>query len=537
MSGYLVFFSMFLLGLSFLDPLHFAPWVTFISEILVFFSGLLLVLAIRNVEITTSKLFLVSYIFTSIPIIQYFLGVISYFDIALINSTYIFMFLTVILVVKNLKDEDFENLINNLSYFVIFSGFISSLVAIFQFLKLDGNIPFIMSISGYRPYANMGQPNNLASLLLISIFLLLYLYWKKVFPTWVFLVISIFITIGIVLTQSRTTWLVLFFTLVFVTVYSKNKERIDLKLFYIWASLYVGLTIFLPILVGILQANNIDVLTTSSIVERSTTGYLRLEIWQQMLYAILERPLLGYGWNQTLSAQYFISDKFSITEWVGNSHNLFIDLLVWNGILVGFLLIFLILYYLYTLLKNIKNKYDMIFFLILMALFIHSMLEYPFSYGYFLLIGAISCGVLARNIRLSNSVSFRLNAIPVFIFIFGLMSIFIIWRDYLSIITLQKKAFDIDNFAMDRNLKYEKIIFLKYFDYNIQWILIDPKLKIELEEIDNIRQIIEHFPSQYNLVKFAQLLAYNGYKAEAIIILNKIDKVHHKKISYKDLFY
>ncbi|GEM_PF-6933276 len=50
-------------------------------------------------------------------------------------------------------------------------------------------------------------------------------------------------------------------------------------------------------------------------------------------------------------------------------------------------------------------------------------------------------------------------------------------------------------------------------------------------------QIIEHFPSQYNLLKFAQLLAYNGYKVEAIIILNKIDKVHHKKISYKDLFY
>mgnify|MGYP003605769186 CR=1 FL=1 len=280
-------------------------------------------------------------------------GIISYFDIALINSTYIFMFLTVILVVKNLKDEDFENLINNLSYFVVFSGFISSLVAIFQFLKLDGNIPFIMSISGYRPYANMGQPNNLASLLLISIFLLLYLYWKRVFPTWVFLVISIFITIGIVLTQSRTTWLVLFFTLIFITVYSKNKQKIDLKLFYIWASLYVGLIISLPILVGILQANNIDVLTTSSIVERSTTGYLRLEIWQQMLYAILERPLLGYGWNQTLSAQYFISDKFSITEWVGNSHNLFIDLLVWNGILVGFLLIFLILDLFH------KSKYDL----------------------------------------------------------------------------------------------------------------------------------------------------------------------------------
>ena len=78
MSGYLVFFSMFLLGLSFLDPLHFAPWLTFISEILVFFSGLLLVLAIRNVEITTSKLFLVSYIFTLIPIIQCFLGIIGF---------------------------------------------------------------------------------------------------------------------------------------------------------------------------------------------------------------------------------------------------------------------------------------------------------------------------------------------------------------------------------------------------------------------------------------------------------------------------
>lgn len=62
-------------------------------------------------------------------------------------------------------------------------------------------------------------------------------------------------------------------------------------------------------------------------------------MWHQMLLAIKEQPLLGYGWNQVGVAQLSVYLDYPTTEWTEHSHNILLDLLIWNGIPLGILII------------------------------------------------------------------------------------------------------------------------------------------------------------------------------------------------------
>lgn len=537
MSRYLVFFSMLFFGLSFLDPLHFAPWLTFISEMLVLVSCLLLILSTCNNNIILEKKSLLLLLIVLLPFIQYLFGILYYLDIVLINSIYIFLFLILIFIIKDMPKEDLNYLLRCFAFTLVLVGFISSLFAFFQFIGISKDFSFITSFSGSRPYANMAQPNNLATLLIIALIMSMYLAWKDSLNKFTVFILSICFLAGIVLTQSRTVWLFLLVAVAVFFIFRKKIDSINFKYIGLLCFSYIGMVIFLPDFNNFLQSFGFGFLNVDEVSERATSGFLRLEIWQQMLFAIKEKPLLGYGWNQTITAQYFVADKYDITEWVGNSHNLFLDMLVWNGVLIGSILILLILGFLIKIFKRIKSLDDLFFFLIVMCIFIHSMLEYPFSYGYFLFILAIALGVLYRNIDIDSAVKMNLKFYPVLIFLMGLVFSVLVWKDYMVIISAQKSAYDIDGYSLERELNYENINVLTSFDSKIKWILLDPKLKVNEVELLEIRILVENFPSTYNLIKYAQLLAYNGYQSEAKLVLHKVYKIHHKAIKYKDLFY
>ncbi|MCQ4005257.1 O-antigen ligase family protein, partial [Klebsiella pneumoniae] len=66
-----------------------------------------------------------------------------------------------------------------------------------------------------------------------------------------------------------------------------------------------------------------------------STG-IRPDFWLMSLAAIAQRPLFGYGWNQAATAHIELSAEFShLTTVMGHSHNLFLDLLIWNGVVIG----------------------------------------------------------------------------------------------------------------------------------------------------------------------------------------------------------
>ena len=97
--------SFFLLGISYLIPLHFNPWLTFLSEILVFSSCVFLFLAFFKEKIILPKILIPLFLLSFLPLFQYFFGQVYFFSHAIINTTYLITLFLIIVVVFNIVNK------------------------------------------------------------------------------------------------------------------------------------------------------------------------------------------------------------------------------------------------------------------------------------------------------------------------------------------------------------------------------------------------------------------------------------------------
>lgn len=134
----------------------------------------------------------------------------------------------------------------------------------------------------------------------------------------------------------------------------------------------------------------------------------RKAIYLLMLDAIWNGPIWGYGWNQVSLAQFEFAISNSPAVYTQYSHNLFLDLLLWNGPILGGLLIFYICFW--GIRSAIYCKTAEVWFGLLGVLVVlsHSMTEYPHTYAFFLL----PLGLLVGAIDADTRDAFRVIAMP-----------------------------------------------------------------------------------------------------------------------------
>ncbi|MGA9699438.1 MAG: polymerase, partial [Acinetobacter sp.] len=53
------------------------------------------------------------------------------------------------------------------------------------------------------------------------------------------------------------------------------------------------------------------------------------------------------------------------------------------------------------------------------------------------------------------------------------------------------------------------------FNRRIAWIRMNPYTKVNTQQLEDIREIVLNYPTQYDLIKYAKVLAFNGYEQEA----------------------
>ncbi|MEG1485565.1 MAG: O-antigen ligase family protein, partial [Bacteroidales bacterium] len=293
-----------LITFAWLSPFHTYPWVTFSSELASFGASLTL-LAIffnKNIKIARPQILMLVLIF--IPLVQCGFGLITDFSVAFLSFSYLFMFWLMIVIGYNLslQSEQRERIMLGASYLLFSISFISSIMAILQWLNLESHFDVVMGLRGSRPYANFGQPNNLATFLIIGLMGALYLYEKRKLTLWLLIPISSIILFATVLTQSRTSWIVcIFFFFYWIYKQYRNSPRFNFPKLLLWAAFYFVLAAYvLPLFTQILTSSiDTGVTQTASLAQRAGSGHERLGMWMQILHAIVERPWFGYGWNQT----------------------------------------------------------------------------------------------------------------------------------------------------------------------------------------------------------------------------------------------
>ena len=214
-----------LLSFAWLSPFHTYPWVTFSSELATFGAGLALLAFFlnRNIQIPKLQLYILPVAF--IPLLQWSGGLVSDFSVALLSTAYLFGFWVMVVMGYNLslQPNAREQLMKQVCWLLLVIASVTSLMAMVQWLGLESSVYGIMQLKGNRPYANFGQPNNMATFLVMGLMGALYLYEKQKASVCLLASASLVILFAIALSQSRTSWVVCLFIFIY-WIYKQFKQ-------------------------------------------------------------------------------------------------------------------------------------------------------------------------------------------------------------------------------------------------------------------------------------------------------------------------
>lgn len=527
-----------LISLAWLMPVHYRPWVTYTGELYAFFALFVLATICLKEKLRIPVVSLPLLLLTCVPFIHFLTGQVFFFSTAMMGFIFVFSFWLVSVLGYNLSIGDYnrERTFTNLSYVFLASGTVTGIIALCQWTNLDATLPGMVNISGnQRPYANFAQPNNMATFLVMALMSCLYLYEnKKIHTKWLFACAAV-IVMGAALSQSRTAWVAAIAIMLYLAFY-QYKGIIRLKWYYstAWFIFFISCIVAFPLLSQLAaQVMDTDVVQSRDVVSRATGDMSRIAIWQQMLAAIQAQPWFGYGWYQTSAAFVSVSDTVQGPVWIRSAHNFIIDFLIWNGLIIGLPFLAYFGYLGFQLQRWVNTPESVIGILMIGAFVTHAMFEFPQHYAYFLLpVGFILGTVLAQSPKTKKVVMPSIGM--KFIFAVGLLLLIVIYRDY-----------DVAVPKLGQSIRYEKqaekitnekpIYLLTEFNHRIAWIRLNPYSKASAEQIQEGEQMVLSYPTKYNLIKYAKLLAFNGYEAEAKHQLQRLKTIQKTEMSYEEL--
>jgi len=527
-----------LISLAWLMPVHYRPWVTYTGELYAFFALFALAAICLKEKLKIPALSLPLLLLACVPLIHLLAGQVFFFSIAMMGFIFVFGFWLASVLGYHLSTGNYsrEDTFTNLSYVFLAAGTVTGMIAICQWTNLDATLPGMVNISGnQRPYANFAQPNNMATFLVMALMSCLYLYEKKKIQSkWLFACAAV-IVIGVALSQSRTAWVAAIAIILYLAFY-QYKSMIRLKWVYstAWFIFFISCIVAFPLLSQLAaQTMGADVVQSRDVVSRATGDMSRLAIWQQMLAAIQTDPWFGYGWYQTSVAFVSISDTVQGPVWIRSAHNFILDFLLWNGLIVGLPFLAYFGYLGYQLQRWVNTPESVIGILMIGAFVTHAMFEFPQHYAYFLLpVGFILGTVLAQNPKIKTITlpSIWLKRT----FSLGLLFLVVIYRDY--DVAVPKLGQSIRYEMQPENISNEKPIYLlTEFNHRIDWIRVNPYHKASVEQIQEGEKMVLSYPTKYNLIKYAKLLAFNGYEAEAKHQLQRLKTIQKTEMSYEEL--
>ena len=418
--------------LSWLLPNHYPPWVNFHSEFLAF-AGIFLLLGgliiKRSLIIKIPRITLFLCLLAAIPWVQLAYGVLFFAGDAFISSFYIFGFLFSIVAGYSCTKKQGGDSVNIwlLPAIMLFSAaFLSALIGWMQWLGLpDSYTTYAMQTEpGERIIANLGQPNQLATLLLMGIIGLIFIRDRRLTGRTGFFLGLVTLTWALVLCESRTALL----SAVIVTVYLTGKRvqkkaestayQYSKKFIWVWLAGFCFATYALPFV------NSLLLLEAGRAIEFADNNG-RVEIWLQTLAAADASPWIGYGWNQTPVAQATGALVYPGGLAYSNAHNLLLDLVVWVGIPLGLVIFGVIVYWAGSRALAIQKPQSVYAMAMLLPFFVHSLLEFPFSYAYFLLVAGLLVGIVESGYLHTQSLTISKKSASCILSLFVLLGGFI----------------------------------------------------------------------------------------------------------------
>lgn len=504
------------MALPWLIPVHTDPWPSFYSEAAmagVFVLILLVSAAFAPKEWDCSAPALAFALMATIPLIQAIFGINISTGEAIVISLYLLSISLAILLGGSLYRYGNFAIVDILFSSFIVSSIVSVAIALYQWFGLasPGSLFIITSAPGARALANLAQPNNLATLLCWGLVALLWFFQRQALSGKTVLMAAAFFLTGIALTASRTAWLQI--SLIFIAVIyqyrrSAYKYNLSIVLLGIW---FIAIFWILSALGAVLWGS-----ASRSTGELTATGN-RPYWWRMALDGLLDRPLLGYGWNQGTVLHVNLSNKYSgLDETMGHTHNIILDILVWNGFPVGISILLVFIWWCFRRFDFAGAAHPPLsIILALCVLLMHSLLELPHLYAFFLIPAALLIGVLGGFNNEKVVVRIRgVYILSVGLLMFGALSLATI--DYLRIEdSLRSRRIQAAWPGLTNPQANQEIYILRHLQSALHILEIKPDYRLDSNILLKMKSTVTRYPTTSGLMRYALSSAKNSNLKEA----------------------
>lgn len=403
-------FGIFCLAFSWLAYDHYRPWVNFHSEALALLGIGLLVASrclVRNGSVAQAPR-IVWWVMAAalLPWFQYAMGISLFAGDALLASLYLSGLGAAVWLGYSyaVAPPEKDTALTSVFYMLWFAALVSAAIGLLQWLNLQGPLAMyvVQTDAGDRAMGNLGQPNQLATLLLMGMAALAWTFERKRIGRLGLVVGIAFMSVALVLTQSRAGMLSAFVGAIFL-IWKNNAapERIAPRYVFAWLLAYGAAVQMLPYFQDFLLMGG------GSRSMNLGVDSARVTIWKQMLSGIGQSPWLGYGWNQTPTAHAAGSLAVPGSMTYTNAHNIVLDILAWNGVPLGLVLTAACAYWFVSRMHGAMRSNAIYAMACLLPVAVHSMVEYPFAYSYFLLTAGLMAGIVEASQRGIHTI--RLN--------------------------------------------------------------------------------------------------------------------------------
>jgi len=334
-----------------------------------------------------------------VVLLQAVLGRIVYADQALLYALYLLFAALLMMLGAWLRDcFGLAEMAPLLAIFLLVGAELSALVGVLQHYRWSTplNPVIVMKVSS-SVFGNLAQPNHFANYTALGLASLGLLLQQKQVRAGSAVVLAMPLLFVMTLSGSRSSWLYLLLMAGLAWGWARHdaaqRPLLRYGLLLIAGFGLMHLAVQLPFLAG--ADSSVD--TMQRLFGDGASGAIRLYLWREAGLMFMQSPWLGVGFGQ-FAWQHFqllpMLQQDNITGLYNNAHNLVFQLAAETG-LAGLLALFGSLgAWCCGMRRAARDAMHWWGYTVLGVLAIHSLLEYPLWYAYFIAIAAILLGAL-----------------------------------------------------------------------------------------------------------------------------------------------
>lgn len=333
-----------------------------------------------------------------IVLLQMALGKVAYVDQGLLYILYLLFAALLMLLGSWLREcYGIEKLAVALGLFLLVGAELSALLGVLQHYRWHTPLDaLVVRKVASSVYGNLAQPNHFANYVALGLISLGLLYRQGKLKVGYVALLAAPLLFVMTLSGSRSSWLYLLMMSGLAWWYARrDKQQLALLRYSLLLLLGFGLmhlVVKLPFMAGV---NGID--TMQRLFGEDANSSIRLYLWNEAVQIFMQSPLLGVGFGQFAWHHFQLVPSLHPANIVGlynNAHNVVFQLAAEAGIAGLMALSGALGVWLYGMRRATLGAAHWWAQAALGVLAIHSLLEYPLWYTYFVAVAAILLGML-----------------------------------------------------------------------------------------------------------------------------------------------